>query len=376
MADFLFVLAEWMFLPLMSLIIIVSLSKCIWPKRTFLFLWSGFFLLCCIIVFWAEPSTSEDLARHYSDIIYIRKGWSMDTPLIIWKILLTMIAKTNANGWLPAINMAIAGLVTRYIVKTNIEQKFRGQLLIFALVIFLGGCHLAAIVSSVRAPMAFAIWTYVYLQFYKDKKIAYYVVAVLCSLIHPVALYAIVLLELYQFFVKSGNVVRKFIIAALIVWPIFCKFLLNIIASIGGAYGSLLVSKFSDYEGVSVLFNNPWRILVLIGGIFLFMIFCHMESFEIEEGERFHVGFSKFVLFFAIVSCVSYQALTDRTMILVSYLALPVVCQYMKYRQRSKILICLTGICYGILTLFYINALLSHETFHGVDFYQMIWRIL
>lgn len=374
--DGLFQIAEWMFIPLLVAILFVSLSHFIWSRRTYTILWVCFFTVLCIIVFYAEPSMSEDLSLHYSEMYYIRGGRGRDTPLLVWRLILTVIAHTNSNGWLPAVSMAVAGLVSLNLVQKNMESKFRGQLLLLLLLVFLGGCHVGAIVSSVRAPMAFAIWTYAYYNLYEKKLVFYWIISVLCMLIHPVVLYAIVLLELYRIYVKLEILGKAAILIALAIWPVLLNLLFKLLFGFSNAYVALLISKFSDYQDVYSLFDNLWRILVVVGGVLLFLIFCHAKTLDLDEKDRFHIGFSSLVLFFAIASCFSYQALTDRTMILVSFLALPILCQYINYAKRSRILIALTEVSYGILTCFYLNALIAHETFNGVDFYQMIWRTI
>jgi hypothetical protein len=82
------------------------------------------------------------------------------------------------------------------------------------------------------------------------------------------------------------------------------------------------------------------------------------------------------MLFFDIVSCFTYPAFMDRMAVVISFLALPIVCGKYRCTYGGKIILTATTVVYALLLIYYLNALVSHETFYGVDFYKILWSFV
>lgn len=329
-----------------------------------------------VFVFYAEPSYTTDLYRHYYTINSFRNGTGnlFENPLILFRLACLLISQTNNNGWLPCISVLLWGFFTGKILRHYISNTFyktKAVLLYYLMV--LGGCSVLYIVSGIRNTLVFAICCYAFYFYHEQHRRKFYIISLISCGIHVSGVVFIILTILYDCLFK-GKDIRKFFRIILGILLIGIGFKTNLyIAILRGlpiSYAEFLVSKlqlYQEYSGGMAL-ENMMRIVVVITMAFL-LFGLRKENNPLIDFEIFLVCITIAMYPFAI--------LFERLFYAVSIMAFPVLNQWTlrtKGWKRSAFIGCMT-LLLGFQLFYAFYSLFAHIRFNGTD-YRIILRTI
>ena len=132
-------------------------------KRTKM-VWYFFIFAFAFVSFYAEPSISDDLFRHYVDIDNIRfRGVSISSVLFVWQFFEWLVSRTNHNGWLPFFTIILIGFFIQKIQdEWFIEHPFSIQSALLGYLSALAGLGIFPIVSGIRCALVSSMFMYAY----------------------------------------------------------------------------------------------------------------------------------------------------------------------------------------------------------------------
>ena len=350
--------------------------KFLTPQR----LWIIIVFSASIISFFAEPSTSDDLYRHYLVINHLRNGYyTSPTVLFVWRFLQWIVSKTPYNGFLPAFSSFVIGLLLLKSIQLYSKKQYKSrQKQAIALLYSLGGLGTFSIVSGIRCALVCVTISFVYLKYYREKKWVYYTVAIICCFIHSVGALIFLIVFLQDRFLANLDKKRYFI--RVIFGMVFIRILsisglLNRAMSVlPGEYGALLSIKWSAYIGQSFdsHTSGAW-------GLFLLLFYMvSIISFVILSRKK--VQFDEVSLTLIIISLlgIGFDIFTYRLPYAIGVLQIPVIMKtYELIKKRNMTLVYSWLVLIVSLVMIFSDTyrMCSHIHFNG-ESYQSIMRIL
>lgn len=358
------VLIMWIIIYAFLYFIPVALSK----KIISISWWILIFMLA-LFSFYAEPSISDDLYRHYHGIDAIRNGQNETHGVFGFYLMQWIVAQTPYNGLLPSVNILVWGWLVYKILMNYIEQNkySSASVKIYILALF-GGCNIFYLVSGIRCALVSAIWVFAYELFYKKGRIKqYYILSLFAMSIHYITILYMILLIVYNFInknkLKQG---QRYIIILLIgiMISITYKLGLQALGSIGftNEYMKNLVLKatgYLSYEGlmpVETILRYIFIIMLLFINIILlinndfknnFIFFLLTCSFALSGVPIF---FERMAYVSGIISIYTINALASNRSI--------------KYRRG---ILFIFGVVCLVQVLYAIHSMNSHIMFNGYD---------
>lgn len=332
------------------------------------FIWWSFILGLAMFSYYAEPSASDDLFRHYQNMDVLWTG-NYDNPLIIWKLILASISISGHKGLLPALAICVIGGATYGIMsfyKEHMENNIR-IFPIYVIVIF-GFCSIFAMISGVRNSSIAAVWSYAYIKYYKNNKKRFYIIVFLLSFIHLSPLFPTFFLLISDIYRKVRREIRIWIILILGFWPLILQQVSRLLINIRVDYFQLLVGKINIYFNNNNLYQNPWYILPKINCIFLFILLLLLRHKNKKKKYLFELLF----IFGIFTSSFWYSIILERMLMFIGFITLPILGD--TYKLKNKIMLILIIIISAIMLLFYFNALIAHVTFNNINIYKLLGR--
>lgn len=343
-------------------------------------LWYVFILALAVFAFYAEPSVSDDLFRHYNIIQQFRDGTTsiFRSPLIVWNIILWLISLTANNGWLPFATVLIWGILVGEIVKSYLKtNQYRTRSIIIYFVSALGGCSVFYIISGIRNALVVAIWAYAYFCHYQNKrKYFYYALCLIIFGMHTVTLLLIGLNLLYEYAVRK--VKTKSI--AMMIAPVFLiglalnsNFLEAIAGIISSPYLNLIVSKFTVYRE-QYLIADRWMIENQIKLVALIVLLCFELYLYRKKHEK--LSFNLFLIFCTLAMS-SMPIFFERLFYLISVLSFSTIngmTEELTRWKRTFVSYIAMAVFSGQL-FFAFYEMFAHISFNGIYYRDMMRQI-
>lgn len=363
-----------------SIIITILLLICffiflIFPiKLTFRqssFFWWIFILALSIFAYYAEPSTTDDLYRHYENIVSIKNG-EYNTSLVIWKWILTSILIFGKKGLLPAMTILVIGESVYGIMKEckqYVENRKR-TFVVFVIFIF-GFCSIFAMISGIRNASVAAIWSCAYFKYYNNKKKKkFYTIVIIISLIHLSPLFPTFFLFISEIFKKLNRYFQVLLIALIIGWPFILQNIISVISNMNISYIGLIVLKINNYYdfGNPLFYQSPWYIIPKINCLLVFILILLLRN----ENKKKKYSFEMVFVFGILTASCFYSIFLERMLMFVGFLTLPIIGD--SYKMKHKLLVFIMLSTSAIMCLFYFNALIAHMDFYGIDLYRLLGR--
>lgn len=332
------------------------------------FIWWSFILGLAIFSYYAEPSVSDDLFRHYQNMDVLWTG-NYDNPLFIWKLILAGISLSGHKGLLPALAICVIGWAT-YGIMSFYKEYMENNIRIFPIyvIIIFGFCSIFAMISGVRNSTTAAVWSYAYIKYYKDNKKRFYIIVFLLSFIHLSPLFPTFFLVISEIYKKVKTEIRIFIILILSLWPLILQQIAKQLINIRIEYFQLLANKINIYFNNNDLYQNHWYIFPKISCAVMFILVLLLRHHNKKKIYLFELLF----IFGIFTSSFWYSIILDRMLMFVGFISLPILGD--TYKVKSKGMITLIIINCAIMILFYFNALIAHVTFNNVDIYKLLGR--
>ena len=243
-------------------------------KRTKM-VWYFFIFAFAFVSFYAEPSISDDLFRHYVDIDNIRfRGVSISSVLFVWQFFEWLVSRTNHNGWLPFFTIILIGFFIQKIQdEWFIEHPFSIQSALLGYLSALAGLGIFPIVSGIRCALVSSMFMYAYFCFYRKKQKRFYIISFMGCFIHTVGILYFGLILFHNFVFESKNrtktLLRVIVIFVCLRFLILSNVIEIIFGYLPGKYGELLLLKWNSYYGVK--FED--RTIGGLGSTLLFLLF-------------------------------------------------------------------------------------------------------
>ena len=235
-----------------------------------------------VFAYYAEPSISDDLFRHYNDIDNIRQGkFSVDySALFGWQLFEWLVSKTNHNGWLPFFPIILIGFFVQKIQDewfTEHSFSVRGSLLGYLSAF--AGLGVFSIVSGIRCTLVSTMFVYAYLCLYKKNRMRFYIVSFLGCMVHAVGALYLMTVLFHALIIVSKNKTKAVIKIIFILICLRLLILTNVVEKIfgylPGKYGELLLLKWNFYHNVRFEDRPMGELgIILIFLLFTIYVFC------------------------------------------------------------------------------------------------------
>lgn len=334
-----------------------------------------------IFSYYAEPSVSDDLFRHYADIDNIRRGvFSLDySALFVWQFFEWLVSKTNHNGWLPFFTIILIGFFIQQIQdEWFVEHSFsvRGSLLGYLSA--LAGLGIFSIVSGIRCTLVSAMLIYAYLSFYEKRRKKFYIISIIGCMIHTVGVLYIVLILIHNLIIVSKNRTKTVYRIVLTLVSLRILILLNVVEALfgylPGKYGDLLLFKWNSYYGVK--FEN--RTTGGIGAVLLFLLFA-VYLFCILYLYTKKISFDSLIVsvIFIVVLGSGIDIFYDRMAMACGLLGMPLLLEMSNILKgiRKMFFLWTTYLIFGIEILYSTYSMCCHISFNG-NYYREFFRML
>lgn len=375
------ILLMWAFLYFFSFFTNIRFSD-----KGLLGIWYLFVFGLALFSFYAEPSMSDDLYRHYELIDILRSGGTLQYTyaeyMIVFRMMLWIAAKTPYNGFLPFITILIWGwAIGRVIKKYMSESGAIKQSVLLYYMIVIGGCPTFYLISGIRTALTLALVIYAYYCHFRERHyIKFAIIVFLTITIHYISLLFTGLLLLYKF-AKSRNSMKTKILLFinLILLAIFVNtnFFINILAQSDSLYLSMLRTKWIDYIGASV-FNASMFVEYSLKIIMLMVLtFSSFIALPNDRRSDSTILFNLFLIF-TIIAMFRMSIIFVRLPYAIAILSLPTIDKCIKkMKQKARIGYCLTGIAFfSLQALYMFYAMLYFINFGGVNFQDVLHNIL
>lgn len=351
------------------MIILSAILPFTWSKRTFMLWFWLMFVSLAVMAFYAEPSVSDDLYRHYDQIDNARKGITRDVSLPVWELICALIAHTNFNGLLPFITVIAVAISLYSSMLLHMEQINNGRTLATYVVWYFGFCSIFAMISGIRNTLVFALWSFAYFRFYRtNRKVKFYVMVLITCMIHLVPIIATLILLLSEYYTRINKLLRYILLLAVCTWPMLLSMVSKIFGSLDIGYLRLIALKIDGYIGETAYTeNNSWYILLYLQVVIILFLIILIYR-ELDNNYR---GFVLIYVIMAIASAVMFPILLDRMTMLLGFISLPIVDRCFRNKLAAFIRM-IMNIVMLLAFAFYFNALVSHITFGGLNIYEII----
>ncbi len=358
---------------ILLIIIIISYIFCLlFPVKLkpkyILGLWYIFIISFAIFCYYAEPSKSDDLYRHYANIDRIRNGREYNTYLLGVRIIFLLVSKLPENGWLPCLTILSWGYFISEIIKDYLyHNKYKTKAVLIYFLVLLGGCNIFYLVSGIRCALVSSIWAYAYIIFYlKGKKREFYIWEVLGASIHYIGIVFIILHIIYTFFIenKKRNNWLKYMIFLLLGALVtnLLPFLSGSLAYFTSDNSSVFnqkVNMYLSYEGM-VFFENFLKVLAMI------IIFLCCIKIRNRKDAVIHI---EIYFLLTILATSSMVIFVERIPYLVSIMALPIIDKTVNdlAASKRKLFYILSGSLYMLQFVYACHRMFSHIEFNGYN---------
>lgn len=327
--------------------------------------WFLFVSSLAIFVWYAEPSVSDDLYRHYENINQIRNHGETifnSSPLLVWRLMLWLVSLTDSNGWLPSMAVLIWGYAIGKITYDYIKTHTYSTRIIFIYFIgLLGSCSVFYLVSGVRCATSMAIWAYAYYFYYNDSKKKFYIVSLVSMGLHLLPLFMLFLSFIYERIIRST---KKYVLLKTIIFVFLISLLVRsvvvpqLLQAMSTPYVALVAQKWFDYmdRGIedTVIVETRIKIFFLI---VVLLIGLARKKIKID-----------FVSFIAItaLSLIPMAILMERLPYFIGIYLLPTLNEwYMeRYKYTPVIMIIVIGV-FVFQSAFAVHEMFAHIAFGG-----------
>ncbi len=233
------------------IILILALVPVKISKKGILNFFSILILSLAVFSFFAEPSVSTDLYRHYIWMDNFEDYIKGNRALVIWNFMMWVVIQTGSNGFLPAGCIIIWGYLIKKIIGNYLsENEYSAQAVFLYFMSLFSGCALYYIISGIRSTLVSAVVAYAYYILRTNSKTRYYLLIIFASLIHVFALVLFLIIEVYERFIKGNSrtaILKVILVVFAVTLLINSSLTINFLQLIPGSYGSLLVSRWNLY---------------------------------------------------------------------------------------------------------------------------------
>lgn len=374
-------------LILLGFIVFIMLFYVVLPLRMtssqLKIIWYLLMLCIAIIAFYVEPSSFDDLYRHYKEIEGIQNGslhiW--DSALIGRWFIFWLVSKTNSNGWLPFSTVILIGVLIGNILSDYMEKnKFTTRGILLYYFSALAGLGIFPIISGIRCALASTIWACAFYHWRDNKKKWYYIAILVCCSIHTIGI-VFLCSDLIHIFISRKNSNKGLIIFRVVTIILFIRFLFDsnlvggILDNMGGSYASLLSLKWDSYIDYDITSRTTGIGGMLLLGVFIIWIFCFLFCYV----KKIECKYDSFFLFLIILSIAGtgIDIFYDRLPMAISVLSLPYCNSTVTaLKKGNRVMFVFLSIGFFAVAIAYSTySMCSHMLFNGND-YSEFWRQL
>lgn len=343
--------------------------------------WMVFVVSYAVFCFWAEPSVSDDLYRHYMLIDGLRqgndlKGHFVDT-MVLFKFILFIVSKTQNNGWLPFTTILVWGwLIYKTIKKYISKNVFTTRAVMLYFMALIAAFCSFNLVSGIRNSLCVAIFIYsLYYNYLEGRKLRHYLILAFFSFIHLVMSFFFVLQLVYELI----NIMRKkglriMWIVLIVAAGIFSTgFIGRLFAGEPGLLGTLSEKWALYHEWKREL---TFELFVQWSGMIYVLVSIFLIGKKLDEDE-YIIRFSFFLILLSITTNVM-PIIANRMLMPVAALSLPAF-NNAYLNTRGKIRAIWMGTGFVILTLeavYMMYAMFGFISFNGINIQKVIQSIL
>ncbi|MCM1262985.1 MAG: EpsG family protein [Butyrivibrio sp.] len=336
--------------------------------------WIIFIVALSIIAFWAEPSVSDDLYKHYKQIDDVCAGRD-HSGMVVWRILLYGIGKTGEKGFLPALTVLIFGASIYCLISNRMKSnKLSMRTFSIYIIILFGGCSIFIIISGIRNVLVFSIWILAYYKLYKEgHKTLYYLACISLCLIHYSIIFVLAVQGVYELVKKKNKSIKIVLLLIMGLAPSVIIWLGQVLAKYSNLYVQTLVGKVDGYAGEEAYYKvNIWYIFLPISTLAIFIILLKVRKCKFIDNDDW--GLISLYTYITLTVSITFPVLLDRNSMLICMMFCPIVDALYKSRKKIGLLMNILVVTCGIRALFYFNAMISHMKFYGIDFYHLLGR--
>lgn len=363
-------------------------------KKGLVHIWYMFVIGLSIFAFYAEPSVSDDLYRHYQLIDILRDGgdlrYTYGEYMVVFRVMLWLVSMTDYNGFLPALTVVIWGwAIGRAIWKyLSDNDAYKNSVLLYYIVV-IGGCPTFYLISGIRTALVLALCVYAYYLHYQEKHyIRFALIIALTVTIHYVSIVFVGLLLLYEFAKRKNNYKTYLLIfLALVGIAIFTNtdIFINILSRSNILYFAILREKWNSYSGTNafsstMLVEYSLRIIMLI--ILAFSSIIALNDKNINRNENVNtkqedvsksIQFSLFLIF-AIISMFRINIIFARLSYAIAMLSLPTIdiCLKKIGKESRAIYFFVNVGVFSMQAVYMFYAMLNFMEFGGVNIQNVI----
>ncbi|MCI8665978.1 MAG: hypothetical protein HFG82_04845 [Dorea sp.] len=352
-------------------------------KKGILAFWYFFVIALAIFSFYAEPSVSDDLYRHYALIDMLRSGadlkYTYGEYLFVFRIFLKLVSMTPYNGFLPFITVMIWGVMIGEVIRKYITRNgcYKYSVLLCFLVI-IGGCPTFYLISGIRTALALAICAYAYYCFFLEKKwLVYFVLVVGSATLHYVSILFAGLQLLYGF-VKNKNSTKAYIsvLGALIIisTAMNTNIVVDILARSRILYFIRLREKWISYS-VSSSFSESMLIEygLKVGMLVLLAVSVFIIMDRHNQDKDSSIGLLLFLIL-SIIAASRMEIIFIRIPYIIAMLSLPTldICLKSMGRESRSVYVIGSALFYAFQALYMFYAMLNFIEFGGVNVQNLI----
>lgn len=350
-------------------------------RMTILRYWLLFVVSFATFCFFAEPSISDDLYRHYYMIDILRAGGSLKGTFVdtmfIFKWILMIVAKTHNNGWLPFSAIIIWGCLIYKIIKKYLDTEEYNTRGVFLYILALLGTFCSFnLVSGIRAALTVAIFVFsVYYYYLEGKKIRHYVLVMTFSFLHFMVLLLVIaqlLYELILFMRKRGfHITWIVLVSAAIVFS--TSIVGQLFANQAGILGFISDKWFLYQEWTREL---TFELVVYWTG----MLYVLLSGFKIRDNTNkldFRFQFPQLLVLISIATNMM-PIVANRMPMPVAALSLPILNKACS-RSSGSVWTLWSMLGYLVLSLeaiYLIYAMFGFITFNGINIQELIRGLL
>lgn len=350
-------------------------------RKDILRYWMLFVIAYAIFSFFAEPSFSDDLYRHYQLIDLLRegndlKGHFVDT-MVLFKWMLIAVSKTNHNGWLPFVAVVIWGwLICKVIKKYIYENTYNTRTLLLYFMALFGTFCSFNLISGIRAALTIAIFVYsVYYNYLEGKKVKHFIILIVFSFLHFMLVLFIgiqCVYELILFMRKKGiNITWIILVLAAIIFS--TNIVGRLLANQPGILGFISEKWYFYQEWTRDL---TFELIMHWAGM-LYVLFSGFKIRHKSGHNDFRVQFPQLLVLISIVTN-RMPIIANRMPMPVAAFSLPILnsaCSTSKGKMWTLWII----LGYAVFTLeavYLIYAMFGFISFNGINIQETIREII
>lgn len=342
--------------------------------------WFLFVFALAIFVFYAEPSVSDDLNRHYYNIQRIRQGSYKisDTVLASEYIVFWIIGKIGICGLLPACTVMVYGYVIWSIVRFYIQDgtHYNCKTLVLYLLSALGGCGIFYIVSGVRFSLAISIWYLLYLKLYKKHRILYYISCIPLLLFHMATGGLLLISIVHEYLLRKKK--RFLCYKTLLFMCMFYFFvhfgvLIKILSALKFSYAKYFLEKVLLYINTSSGAVGGVRSLLLF--LYYTILFLGATCKYKHDKKENDIAISVAIIAFFSINII---VLFERMSYILGVASFP-ICSWMCCNEPNKniarLFQILSALVFSILAIHSFYMMICHLQFGGINFRNELFEI-